>query len=489
MVREGFEPVGKTVDLKESVQLQFTLAIAKQQESVTVLGKSLAMANSDPFYRQLRDLGLGQSYRFDNYTLSIDTATFQFSKGTLTVLNPVDGIETGAIFVGEGRFNLKPVLTPDRRELERRIGSPEVNEDFVEIVFRFTRDEWPKFSAGLHEQTGTPAEATLVLNKWRERMRQRRERPEGFSQGLLQGDTMDNVDADILAAVYNPQHPLFINAYIRGAKHKDLRYFVRTRVGALPQLDSPEEIALVNYDPQGMDDGVWYLAHFKSEYLDHSARSDEDRCMFATRSYKIETVIAKNQHFFSSATITFEPLLSKERVLKFGLLPTLRVSKVTDQQGRPLHWIQENRKEDGSFYALLAEAPEVGKQYSITIEYSGDKVLEEAGDGSFYVGARSSWYPNLNGFGEHALYDLTFKVPHKYKVVSVGQLQNETTESDFAVSRWVTPHPVAVAGFNYGDYKKMEMPGIKTVCQYSKGLPADPSIQFRDSAINWPQSA
>jgi hypothetical protein len=271
VVREGFEPVGKTVDLKESVQLQFTLAIAKQQESVTVLGKSLAMANSDPFYRQLRDLGLGQSYRFDNYTLSIDTATFQFSKGTLTVLNPVDGIETGAIFVGEGRFNLKPVLTPDRRELERRIGAPEVNEDFVEIVFRFTRDEWPKFSAGLHERTGTPAEATLVLNKWRERMRQRRERPEGFSQGLLQGDTMDNVDADMLAALYNPQHPLFINAYIRGAKHKDLRYFVRTRVGALPQLDSPEEIALVNYDPQGMDDGVWYLAHFKSEYLDHSA--------------------------------------------------------------------------------------------------------------------------------------------------------------------------------------------------------------------------
>jgi hypothetical protein len=475
IVREGFEPVGKTVDLKESVQLQFTLAIAKQQESVTVLGKSLAMANSDPFYKQLRDLGLGQSYRFDNYTLSIDTATFQFLKGTLTVLNPVDGIETGAIFVGEGHFNLKPVLTPDRRELERRIGAPEVNEDFVEIVFRFTRDAWPKFSAGLHEQAGTPAEATLVLNRWRERMRQRRERPEGFSQGLLQGDTMDNVDADILAAVYNPQHPLFINAYIRGTKHKDLRYFVRTRVGALPQLDSPEEIALVNYDPQGMDDGVWYLAHFKSEYLGRSARSDEDRRMFATRSYKIETVIAKNQHFFSSATITFEPLLSKERVLKFGLLPTLLVSKVTDQQGRPLHWIQENRKEDGSFYALLAEPPEVGKQYSITIEYSGDKVLEEAGDGSFYVGARSSWYPNLNGFSEHALYDLTFKVPHRYKVVSVGQLQSETTENDFAVSRWVTPHPVAVAGFNYGDYKKMEMPdtitGYKISGYYLTELP------------------
>lgn len=475
VVREGFESFAKTVDLRGPVQLQLTLAIAKQQESVTVLGKSLAMANSDPLYRQLRDLGLGQSYRFDNFTLTLDTATFQFQKGTLTVLNPVDGIETGAIFIGEGHFNLKPVLTPDRKELERRIGASEVNEDFVEIVFRFTRGVWPKLSAGLHEQTGTPAEASLVLNRWRERMRQRHEHPTGYSQNLLQGETMDNVDADMLAAVYNPQHPEFVNAYLRAKKHKDVRFFVRTRVGALPQLDSPEEIALVNYDPEGMDDGVWYLAHFKSEYLNNSARSDEDRRMFATHSYKIETVIAKNEHFFSSATITFEPLLSKERVLKFGLLPNLRVSRVSDQQGRPLHWIQESRKEDGSFYAILAENPEVGKEYSITIEYSGDKVLEEAGDGSFYVGARTSWYPNLNGFGEHALYDLTFKVPHRYRVVSVGQLHGETTENDFAVSHWVTPHPVAVAGFNYGDYKKMEMPdtitGYKISGYYLTELP------------------
>jgi len=30
--------------------------------------------------------------------------------------------------------------------------------------------------------------------------------------------TMDNVDADLLAAVYNPSHPPFVNAYIHGKK-------------------------------------------------------------------------------------------------------------------------------------------------------------------------------------------------------------------------------------------------------------------------------
>jgi len=331
------------------------------------------------------------------------------------------------------------------------------------VVFRFTRDAWSKFVPGLGGRFGTtPQEANVVFGHWKERMRHRQEHAEGFTDYLLEGETIDNVDADLMAALYNRAHPPFFNAYIRGKKHKDLRFFVRDRVGALPQLDSPEEVALINCDPEGMEDGVWYLVHLQSEYRNHTADSAEDRRLFATRSYKIETVISKNQHLFSIATVTYEPLVIGERVMKFGLLPNLRVTRVTDDQHRELNFIQESRKEDGSFYAILPEAPEASKEHSITVEYTGDKVLEEAGEGSFYVGARTSWYPNLNGFGERALYDLTFKVPHKYKVISVGKLEGESVEQDFAVTHWITPMPVAVAGFNYGDYKKIDLPDEKT---------------------------
>jgi hypothetical protein len=164
-------------------------------------------------------------------------------------------------------------------------------------------------------------------------MRERHDPATGFTESLLQGETMDNGDADLLAAVYNGSHPQFLNAYIRGRKHRDVCFFVRARVGAIPQLDSPEEVSVVNFDPGAMDDGVWYLAHLKSEYLNRTASSLEDRRLFATRRYKIETVIANNGHLFSSATISFESLLAGERVLKFGLLPNLRVTRVTDEQG------------------------------------------------------------------------------------------------------------------------------------------------------------
>ncbi len=363
----------------------------------------------------------------------------------------------------------------DARELNRRTGATEVNEDFTEVVFRFTGEAHLKFLPGLGAKTEPAPEAASILNHWKERMRQRREQALGFTQYLLQGETMDNIDADLLAAVYNSSHPNFFNAYIRGAKHKDLRFFVRARVGALPQLDSPEEVALINYDPESMDDGVWYLSHLKSEYSNRTANSREDRRLFATSGYKIETVIARNGHLFSSATVRVQPLVAGERVLKFGLLPNLRVSRVTDQQGQNLYFIQESRKEDGSFYVVLPEAPPLGKELPINIEYAGDKVLEQAGEGSFYVSARTSWYPNLNGFGEHALYDLTFKVPHKYKVVSVGRLQSESIEQDLAVTHWITPTPVAVAGFNYGDYTKVELPdeitGYKISGYYLRELP------------------
>ena len=399
VIREGFETLTKTLDLPGTLHLELTLAIAQQKVTIAVPGKSLAFANSDPLYRQLRGIGLGQTFRFDNCTLSWDVATLQFVKGTLTFLSPVDGVVSGAVFIGEGHFNLKAVTSLDARELSRRTGTEETNQDFTDVIFRFTGEIRLKFLSGIGGHVETPAEAGAIFDHWREKMRQRRERALGFTQYLLEGETMDNVDADLLAALYNPSHPEFFNAYLRGKKHKDLRFFVRNRVGALPQLDSPEEVALINYDPEGMDDSVWYLAHLKSAFANRTASSSEDRRLFATSRYKIETVIAKNEHLFATATITFQPLVAGERVLKFGLLPNLRVTRVADEQGQDIYFIQESRKEDGSFYAILAKAPPIGQEATITVEYSGDKVLEEAGEGSFYVGARTAWYPTSMGLG------------------------------------------------------------------------------------------
>src|SRR5215469_2879997 len=423
---------------------------------------SPSYANSDAMYQQLRNIGYGPTYRCDNFTLPADAGTFTFRSGTITFLAPANNFQTGAIFVGQGHFVLKPMLAVDTQEMIRRSGSEIADEDFTAVVFRFTPGAYSFFSKLATESVDRPAEAETAFKAWQARVRSRHLDPVGMTQHILEDSTIDNVDADVLASVYNPKHPAFLNAYMTGTPHKDLRFFIRQRTGAIPQWDSPEEVALINCDGPAIDDGIWYSQHLFSELKAHTANSREERRLFATRHYVIDNTITKNNHFASRATLTFEPLVEGERVMKFGLLPTLRVARVTDENGKDLHFIQESRKEDGSFYAILDEAPPLNKDHTIVVEYAGDKVLYDAGGGSYYVGARTSWYPNLNGFGEKALYDLTFKVPKNNAVISVGKLQGESTEEGFAVSHWVTPVPVAVAGFNYGKYVKIDIPDDTT---------------------------
>jgi Carboxypeptidase regulatory-like domain/Peptidase family M1 domain len=487
VTKDGFEPLLSEVDLHGTSDLELKLKIAEQQSSVTVTDKSVAFANTDSAYRQLRDVALGESYVCEKFIFNMDVGNFELTSGTITFLSPVNGNVTGAIFVGQGHFWLKPMTRPDTAELERRSGHQTVEEQFTEAVFRFTGRVYQQLKTNLLTKKDTPAEAAKAFEHWKNKVRHRREVPEGFTQAILEQETIDNVDADVLAAVDNPKHPQFFNAYMAGSPHKDLRFFVRIRTGAIPQLDSPEEVALINCNGGGMDDGIWYSQHLVSELKAGTASSQEDRRLFATRHYTIETVIGKNTHFFSRAAITIAPLIEGERVLKFDLLPTLRVTRVSDENGKDLHFIQEGRKEDGSFYAILDEAPPLNKDHTITVEYTGDKVLYDAGGGSYYVGSRESWYPNLNGFGEKVMYDLTFKVPKNNVVISVGKLQGESTEAGFAVSHWVTPVPVTVAGFNYGQYKKMDFPDPITHYEisgyYLQDLPSN-LAQFRNGLGN-----
>ena len=141
------------------------------------------------------------------------------------------------------------------------------------------------------------------------------------------------------------------------------------------------------------------------------------------------------------------------RVISFGLMPRLRVTRVT-YKDKDISFIQESRKEDGSFYVIMPEALEAGSSYKIEIEYEGDKVVQKEGSGNFSVGARTSWYPSLNAFYDRAIYDLTFKVPKQYTLVGVGKLEKEWREEDYTASHWTSEVPMAVAGFNYGQYKK-----------------------------------
>src|SRR5207248_1785438 len=110
---------------------------------ITFCSISLAVAtpnqpNSDPVYRQLRDVGLGgEQITVTNVVLKRDAGTFTFRSGSICFLAPVQGKVTGAIFTGDGTFDLVAPIPVERHSLALFTKSEESHESFNHLVLRF----------------------------------------------------------------------------------------------------------------------------------------------------------------------------------------------------------------------------------------------------------------------------------------------------------------------------------------------------------------
>src|ERR1700720_4640537 len=163
VAKTGFDELVITVDLRGVADLPLNLTIAAQQTRVTVTEKNTAFANSDAVYRQLREVSLADTFLCENFTLTMYVGTFQLKSGTITLLSPVNGLMTGAIFVGHGHFTLKPIDQINTREMIRRTGNPTTEEDFTEVVFRFTGNQYPHIAGTFITKTQAPSEAAAAF--------------------------------------------------------------------------------------------------------------------------------------------------------------------------------------------------------------------------------------------------------------------------------------------------------------------------------------
>ncbi|NOT63793.1 MAG: hypothetical protein HOP19_26560, partial [Acidobacteria bacterium] len=454
VTKDGFKPNESKakVESGREAKLEIKLEIAETRAEVSVAARGAIKPNSDTNYRALRDAAPVESFTVNNLTLKRDVGTLTLRSGTVSFYAPVLNRVAVAVFTGEGEFTLTPAMYLEADYLKTMTGKETLAEPFTRVALCFTDETYQEVKQQA-QTTSADARAADLLKDWHRRLRYRTERPRSLMEALLKTEDVENIEAMILCDLYNPKHPGFFSAFIYGQKRNDLRFHVRPR-GAFPQILSPEEVALLNVDWDGKEEGVLYLAHFESEYKNATASSEESHYTIDAQHYQIETAI-RGEKLTATATLTFKATAEGERVVAFGLLPELRVARVTipdkdDPNGREPNWgeidfIQESRKEDGSFFAIWPEALVKGNSYKITIEYQGDKVLEDAGGGTFAVGARTSWYPSVNSFNDRATFDLTFKVPKKYVLIGVGNLVSESVDNDLAVTHWVSEVPLAVA--------------------------------------------
>ena len=118
--------------------------------SVSCLSTTQAQraANANPVYQQLRNLLPGSEVvSVKDLELKRDAATFTFRSGSVTFFGDVNGKVTGAAFKGDGHLHITPPTAEERHNLSLQMQTEEFDEDFDQVVMRFTDST----SAELHK--------------------------------------------------------------------------------------------------------------------------------------------------------------------------------------------------------------------------------------------------------------------------------------------------------------------------------------------------
>lgn len=424
--------------------------------ALLVLAWGPVHAAPEPTYTALRGARPdGSRVPVQGLTLERDVFRFQLTSGAIHFLAPVEGRTVGAVFVGQGTMTLSPATPAETRQLALASGGDKgfesLTEEFDELVLLFADDTAEEIQRHAALQTGSPD--PKAVQAWESHLkRQRKDFKTNFHIRVLQDllNTPNQTRGAFLAFVDGRKYPPALAA-VDPDGVEALRLSVR--------LGGEDSVLFVADSNRG---GVWYLSDRKEE-LERKQSAPEKRLTDAL-DYKVETSVAKDADVSGTTAIRFKPLVAGLRVLPVHLLPKLRISEVSyapasesgaEPAWKPAAFIQEDDEEDGDAAVVFPE-PLSEATTLLRVAYKGEEVLVDAGEKNYYVGARESWYPNLGVFSDPAEFELVYRIPQGNDIVSVGRQAESRVEGGQSVSVWKTDHPVQVAGFNYGKFKKLD---------------------------------
>ena len=352
-----------------------------------------------------------------------------FEEGKLAFFAPLDGRVTGAVFSGRGHVLAFPRDPVEKQQMSRFLGSPVLDQDFISAYVRFTDDT-----------------ADELLGQFRHANLSPQQDPAFAS-------LMDSIPANL-----NSAHSLRILFDSLSVNSKP--YFYAGLDGVenglfevLFDLQRKEPVLLgqMHKSGSGASYDVW------ASYAVPGAVAPPTR--FRALQYTIETSILQNNSLEATTAVRLRAETSGERVLTFQLSRSLRAESISDEQGKALEYFQnealthQERSVRGNdfLYVILPRAVQKGEEFTVRVHYRGS-IIENAGNGVLFVGSRESWYPHVGDQADFAAYDLTIRWPRHLKLVATGAKIDEHDAGDSRFGHWQSLKPLAIAGFNLGEY-------------------------------------
>jgi hypothetical protein len=406
---------------------------------------AVSAASASEIAREVREISLdsGECYRVRDLALPKDEARFFFTDGYLIFAKPVAGVRMSAVFTadlegGDAEVLVLPPNRGERRSLASYTGSPNLDEHLGAAVLIFSDDTYAKLTEQIRQNAAnrkSPEMGAMMAEKWTPVVRNI---ATSFQARLVW---------DVLLG--EPQGHGFLAISMSGNKlgNFDLYYDRSAReqivIGKLNTRDN-----LLFFD-------VW------TSFVAKSFRNRAIETDLTLDDFRIEATLQPDLNLKVVTRVKAKPGRATLPVLAFDVAHPMRISAAR-VDGKPAEVLQREsmrsellRNVGNEMFLVVPPAPlERGREYELEFRHEG-KVIFEAGNRVYYVGARANWFPNLGL--QFAKYDLTFRYPKDLDLVTAGELVEEHEEGDWRITRRKTSAPIRIAGFNLGQYERVRL--------------------------------
>lgn len=406
--------------------ISVAITVPAEQPTAADVFSALARMSIDP----------GQTYHVRDLEITRGDIKIYLTEGLLSIATAVEGKRVAAVFTtqgveaGDGEVLLLPNRPSERASLARYIKMPNIDEHITSALFVFSDDTANELLRQIQQHAVHPApETTSDLAK--------------VANPLL--NTMaEAVDVRLVRSLLDSHKPAegFFYSFVMGRQ-----------LGEFDLLYDPTDFEPVAAGRSELTkEGVpvfhlWtsFRPRHAPPYVPPPSRLSD---------YQIDTTFEPDLSMKVSAEFTFTADASTGRAIAMELSHHLRVVSAT-LDGRPAEVFQHRDnsavvdKSLDNFLVICQSPLAEGSKHHIQLHYEGS-VVHKAGHGDYFVDDRNSWYPFIPP--TVAKFDLTFHVPAELQLVATGEPVSDEVVAGIRTVHRRTPVPVALAGFNLGNY-------------------------------------
>ena len=380
----------------------------------------------DVWYDALRELQLDpeRGAHVSNVTLEKDAGRFHLDEGQIQLLEPVDGRTMGAVFVGQGRFELSAPDPIERGQLHRAFQSEQIDLPFRGLVMLFTDFTLSE----LGDVDWEPMEPHDDAEREAHEARDYFSDDDGWASRRVMLPLMNNGVGFFYAHFSEDRDEPTIFSV-------DPHHF--------------EEVTLSQRAHRAKAREVVAQFHRQADYTSGRSMPQEGLDLISVSTYDIHTTIDEDLDVVGRATLDVIRIQNRYDWIPFRLYFDLQVDSARwgDGSNATFH----RPKESSDLWLDYSTAP--SESTTLTFHYSGE-LMDKPNDLWVQLGSHTSWYP-VYEFGRQISYSLTFVAPEDYLVTTVGTRTTSVTEDERTTTTWETG-PVRSLTFNIGEFEPHE---------------------------------